>query len=190
MAGESILKPRIGHDAQSPVLKSAVLWCCNICLLYRLMHFNKKPHPQLSITLGDLHPNLTRGSLGPPESLCQTTRWSGQLFVYSSLQMLPIFYNGVGHVPENCPIPWEICHPYLTCGFLDPPKSTSHTASWSVHPFLRGWLLCQKTDRHTDHTTSIARGLILHVASWCSLIKQIYNLNDVIHTYVCLSHLS
>jgi len=128
---------------------AATFACCtDLCISM------KKTPPQLSITLGDLHPNLTRGSLGPPESLCQTTRWSGQLFFYSSLQMLLIFYNGVGHVPENCPIPWEIRHPYLTCGFLDLPKSTSHTASWSVHPFC-GADCCVK--RQTDTQTTLPR---------------------------------
>jgi len=43
-------------------------------------------------------------------------------------------------------------HSHLTHAFLNPPESTTQTASRSVQPFLQGSLVWQ-TDRQTDHAT-------------------------------------
>jgi len=50
-------------------------------------------------------------------------------------------------------------HLHLTHASLDPPESTSQTASGSVQPFLqasRWWQIDRQTDRQTDHVTSSA----------------------------------
>ena len=46
-------------------------------------------------------------------------------------------------------------HPHLIHASLDPPESTSQTASRSVQRFLQGWAHGRdgQTDRQADHTT-------------------------------------
>jgi len=49
---------------------------------------------------------LTHASLGPPESKSQTTSRSVQPFLHSSLQSVPMLYNGPPlPPPQNCPFP-------------------------------------------------------------------------------------
>ena len=60
----------------------------------------------------------------------------------------------------NCPytLQWDVPSPSKLplpmggCGSLDPPESSTQTASRSVHQFLQGSLVWQ-TDRQTDHET-------------------------------------
>jgi len=54
VAGESILKPRIGCDALSPVDKSAAPCRCDVFCLHSLMHFDGRTTPKLSLFLAGI----------------------------------------------------------------------------------------------------------------------------------------
>jgi len=66
----------------------------------------------------------------------QTASRFVQLFFYSSLQGVPTLHNGPPLAPQNCPFTWDL-NPNLTHGSLSPHEPTTHTASWSVQPFLQ-----------------------------------------------------
>jgi len=105
-----------------------------------------------------VQPPLIHSSLDPPESTSQRVSQSVQLFFHSSLQRVPILYNGL-HLP-----PLKIVSMYW--GDLDPHlmhSSWSHLihSPWShlsPHPKRHlNWFssLCRAHDRFrlTDHAT-------------------------------------
>ena len=91
-------------------------------------------------------PHLTHASLGPPESIPQTTsRWV-QPFC-AGYRRVPLYFTmGCPSPPQNCSFPREMWTP-LTHGSLDAPETS--TQSRSVQPLLQG-LLLRQTDRQTD----------------------------------------
>jgi len=69
------------------------------------------PSPsKLPLSMGDLKPHLTRGSLGPPNLSSQMASWAGQPFMHSSWQTVPILYGGTPF-PQKLPIPMGIWTP-------------------------------------------------------------------------------
>jgi len=54
--------------------------------------------------------------------------------------------------PPNCPFPWE-SGSRLIHDSLDPPESSTQTASQSAQPFYRVHDCNRQTDRQTDHAT-------------------------------------
>ena len=70
--------------------------------------------------------------------------------------------------PQNCPFAWRDLDPHLIHGSMDPPESSTQTASRSVQPFLQGSLVWQ-TDWLTDHATrsvTIGRICVRSTAMW------------------------
>jgi len=59
---------------------------------------------KLHLPIGDLNPHLTGGSLAPPDSASQTASRSGQPFMQSSQQTVPILYS------ESLPSKKIHCH--------------------------------------------------------------------------------
>jgi len=72
------------------------------------------------------------GPLSLPESRTQMASRSGQPFMHSARQTVPILYNGP--LPQNCPFPLGIWTPiHLTHSFLDgPPLSPKMPFTWGM----------------------------------------------------------
>ena len=91
--------------------------------------------------------HLTYDSLDPSEPITQTASRSVQLFSHSLPQTrrsVPILYNGTSLSPLKIAASlWGDPDSHLINFSLDPPESTTQTASRSVQPFLHGWLVCQ-----------------------------------------------
>jgi len=66
-------------------------------------------------------------SLDESEPTIQTAPRSVLLFSHRWPQSVPILYNGPPLPPQNCP--WENLDPNLTHVSLDPPESSTQTAS-------------------------------------------------------------
>ena len=78
------------------------------------------------IASGNLHPQVIHGSLSPPKHTIQTTSQLVQVFLHSSLQSVPKFYNGPPLSPNiDCYI-GAMWTPSNTC-FLGPTRV--HTAN-------------------------------------------------------------
>jgi len=60
LAGESILRPRIGHDTLSPVDDSTATCCCGACCLVLCTLFG-----ELTPKIADPRPHIKYGSLAP-----------------------------------------------------------------------------------------------------------------------------
>jgi len=108
-----------------------------------------------SFSWGDLDPHLICDSFGQSEPTIQMASRLVQLFSHRWWQRVPILYNGRPFSPK-LPLPMGDLDTHLTHGSLDPPDSSTQTASWSVQPFLQGslvWQTDQPTDRPTDNTT-------------------------------------
>jgi len=97
---------------------------------------------KLPVPLGDLHPHLIHGSLGPPEFSSKRARRSVQPFLHSSQYSVPLLYNWPLRFPQNDPFPLGIGAPSNTW-YLGPTRVITQTASRSVQPFLCGsQMLC------------------------------------------------
>ena len=161
-AGESILKPHIGCDAQSSVqvCRPVVL----LMLLSQSIAFQWMRNPQNSpFPLVESTPPPNTWFIGPTRVFVSNR--SGYPFFFGSPETMPVLCNEAC-APKNCPSPrwtWTLgSHPVR--GYLGQPESTTQTASRPVHPFLHGSCCDQlthtQTHRQTDHGTCVARGRI------------------------------
>jgi len=91
--------------------------------------------------------------LNPPQSTSVTSSRSVQPFLHSSLQRVPILYNGPPIPPSKLLLCMGDLDFHLIHGFVGPPKSTSKTTSWLVQWFCRAHHCDRHTDRLTDHAT-------------------------------------
>ena len=100
-----------------------------------------EPFPlKLSFPMEDLDPHLIHGFFSPPESSAQMVHRSVQLFLQSSWQCVPTFYNGQPLL-SIAPCHEGIWAPHLMHDSLGPCEPITQTASRSVQPFLQGSLL-------------------------------------------------
>jgi len=129
------------------------------------------PSPsKLPLLMGDLNPHLIRGSLSPPDSASQAASQSVQPFSFCTAHSRMSLYFTVHTVDTpstKLPLQMQRSGSPPNTWFLGRTKSSTQTASRSVHPFLQGSLLWQ-TDRQTDHATrSVTIGSICIL--WCGL---------------------
>ena len=78
---------------------------------------------------------LVCGSLGSPDSASRLV----QPFLHRWPQSVPILYNGLPFLRQNCPFPWGHLDPHLIHDSLGPAKPKNRTASGSVQLFLNRW---------------------------------------------------
>jgi len=69
--------------------------------------YNGQPFPpKLPLIMGGSGPHLIHDSLGKSKPTIQTASRSVQLFLHTSLQSVPILYNGTPLPLQNCPFSW------------------------------------------------------------------------------------
>jgi len=131
---ELVLRPTRVHNPNGKSIGSAVSAQLKADILYNGRPFS----PKLPLLVGDLDPHLIHNSLSETEPTVQTA--SRSILIDSAV---------FAQVTAECPytLQWDTLsplkiapshggsRPHLIHGSLDPPKSSTQTASRSVRPF-------------------------------------------------------
>ena len=128
------LNPKWQLDTVQPFLHSSPQ---SVPALY---HASPLPPSKLSLPMGDLDPRLIHGSL-------DTRVLNPKRILIGSAIFAQLTAECPYTLQWDTPFPLKIVPshggsgPHLIHGFLGPPKSSTHTASQSVQPFLQGSLV-------------------------------------------------
>jgi len=96
---------------------------------------DKTTRENCSFPLGDLHPHLTHGSEGPPESLSKMACRSVHPFSHSSPHSVPLLYNGPLRFPQKLPL--SLGGPRVSIEHIVPRTHTSHQPKRHLDRFSR-----------------------------------------------------
>jgi len=145
------------------------------------------PSPsKLPLPIGNVNPHLILDSLGPSEPITQTASRSVPPFLHSSLQSVPILYNGLPLFPSKLPLPMGALDPHLIRGSFSNPSPQAKCHLDRLNHFCRAYYC----DRPTDHATqsvTIDHIYVYSTVMWSNSIFYEYEIRLEIYSVTSYS---